>query len=269
MNTKPNALSLGRITITFSATESQPHSLDAITRLAARFSSEVSGVFIEDSDMLRAARLPFALQVCRATNRVRPADLVEIERSLKQRAVSARQLISDTAEQSGVNWNFKVVRQRTASAVLELAQGSDVIVFSSATSKQYRQRVTKEDVLRSTHLSLNGDSIVVLLDDSIAGAKAAELAIKLAELHQIPLSAVAIDYQQEGLDKLVRESLQANRDRVAHIQALCNPRFSEIVTTASALHPLALILPATLIDGSSARIREVEELIDCPILIVN
>ena len=269
MNTKPNALSLGRITITFAATESQPRSLEAITRLAARYSSEVSGVFIEDSDMLRAIRLPFALEVCRATNRVKPADLIEIERSLKQRAVSARQLITDTAEQSGIKWNFKVIRQRTASAVLELAQGSDVIVFSSATSNQHRQRVTKEEVSRSPHHPLNGDSIVVLLDDSVAGAKAAEFAHKFAELRQILLSAVVIDTQQEGLDKRVHRLLQESRYRVAHIQALCNPGFSEVVTTASALHPVALVLPATLIDGSSERIREFEEQIDCPILIVN
>ncbi len=269
MKTQSKALALGRITITFAATESQPRSLEAITRLAASFSSEVSGVFIEDSDMLRAARLPFALEVCRATNRVRPADLVEIERSLNQRAVSARQLITDTAQQSGIKWNFKVVRQRTASAVLELAQGSDVIVFSSATPKRHRQRLTRVDAIRSTHHLQTADPIAVLLDDSIAGAKAAEFAHKLAELRQVSLSAIAIDSQQKGLDKLVDQLQQESTSRVADIQTLCNPRFSEIVTTACTLHPLALVLPGTLIDGSSERIREFEELMDCPILIVN
>jgi hypothetical protein len=269
MNTKANTLSLGRITITFAATESQPRSLEAIARLAASFSSEVSGVFIEDLEMLRAARLPFALEVCRATNRVKPADLVEIERSLKQKAVTARQLIADTAEQSGIKWNFKVVRQRTASAVLELAQGTDVIVFSSATSKQHRQRVRKEELFHSVHHELNGDSIVALLDNSEAGGKALEFAHKLAEFRHIPLSAVVIDAQQVGLDKLVHQLQRESGERIAHLQVLCNPRFSEIVTTASAFHPVALVLPTTLIDGSTERIRKFEELIDCPILIVN
>jgi hypothetical protein len=264
----PRALSLKRITIAFAAAESQPHSLDAIARLAADFEAEVSGVFIEDADMLRAARLPFAVEVCRATNVVRRVDSGAIERGLKKRAAAARKLIVEAAERSGARWSFEVVRRRKASAVLELAKATDVTVFAAATSFRLRPRVARDATRSATHQSSGGESIVVLVDRSAAAGRAIQIAHKLAEMRGIPVRAVLVAASKVGLDRLTERLQRTGRLDSSHIQGLCRPQFSAIAEAARVQRPAVVVLPIALVEGSTERVHALEQALENPILIV-
>ena len=263
------ALSIKRITIAFAAAESQSHSLAAIARLASEYAAEVSGVFIEDADMLRAARLPFALEVCRATNLVRRVDSGEIERGLKERAAAARKLIVQTAERTGAKWSFEVVRQRKASAVLELTKGTDVTVFAAA-SAVHAHGIVAPGALKSTpRPASRGESIVVLVDRSAASRRAVQVAHRLARMRGLPIHAVVVAATQAGLDRLTRQLQSTDRLDASNIHGLCRPpHFSDVAEAARTWRPAAVILPIALVEGSSEHIHALEEALENPILIV-
>jgi len=268
MRRKSGALSIERITVAFAATDPQPRSLEAIATLAAGHKAEVSCVFIEDIDMLRAARLPFALEVCRATNLVRSIDSGEIERSLKKRATAARKLFAETAERSGAKWSFEVVRERTASAVLKLAKGTDVTMFSAATSLRYRGPVVSDRTKGTELLSPDAGSIVVLVDRSAASSRAVQVAHKLADVRGIPLHALVVAATKAGLDRLSGQLQRTGEVEASHIHGLCNPQFDDIATAARAYCPAAMVLPIAQVEASSERIHDLEASIENPILIV-
>ena len=54
--TKRAELSLKRIAIAFMDGDAEFNTLEALSKLAAKAQAQMSGVFIEDSEMLRAAR---------------------------------------------------------------------------------------------------------------------------------------------------------------------------------------------------------------------
>ena len=268
MKKEPGTLSLQRISVALATPGSRTQSLDAIAGLAAIHGAQVSYVFIEDADMLRAARLPFALEVCRATNVVRRVDSSEIERGLRECAVAIRKLVAETAERAGARWSFEVVRQRTATAILELAKRTDVTVFTAATSLPYQGPVAPEVAKNTDHFPAAGESIVVLVDRSAASGRAVQVAHSLAEMHGIAIHAVVAAGTRPGLDRLNAQLRRTTDLDAAHIQDLYRPEFSDIVAAARARRPAAAVLPITLVKGSSERIRELEDAIDNPILIV-
>lgn len=264
----PGNLSFERIVIAFATVESQRHSLESIARLAAGHNAEVSGVFIEDADMLRAASLPFALEVCRATNIVRRVDSDEIERGLRERALVARKLVAETARQSGAKWSFQVVRQRTATAVLDLARETDVTVLSTTSSSRYRDQTMPRKGNFAGRTAYPGESIVVLFDQSAASGRAILLAHKLAEIRRLPIRAVVVAASQEDLDRLTGQLQRTVGLDSSLIHRLRRPNFGEILSSIHALHPAATVLPLALVKGSSERIHGLEQAIDNPILIV-
>ncbi len=257
-----------RITVAIAAGESQPHSLESIVRLAAGYEAKVTGVFIEDVDMLRAARLPFARELCRATNVVRSADSTEIERALKKRAAQVRDLIARTAEQAGAKWSFEVIRQPKARAVLELAMQTDVTVFAAASAHHYHGRTVPDIAASSARHPMSGESIVILVDQCAASRRVLQVAHILAAKRHIPIHAVTIAATRDELDRLA-EQLQTSADIAAsHINGLCRPQFNDIVRAAGAARPAAVILPIDLVAGSSDYVHELEEALENPILIV-
>jgi hypothetical protein len=265
---KPTTLAVNRITIAFALNESPTHALETIAKLAAGYEAEVSCVFIEDADMLRAAGLPFALEVCRATNLVRRVDSSEVERGLKERASAARKLVAEAAELTGAKWSFEVLRQRTAIALLDLAKRTDVMMFAAATSLRSPSRVAPQATISAIHHPSLDESIVVLVDRSAASGRALQVAHKLAEIRHIPVRAVIIAATNAGLDRLRGQLQRMGGVDAAHIRSLCRPQFSDVAAAASAARPATVVLPIALIAGSSERIHALEEAIDSPILIV-
>jgi hypothetical protein len=72
-----------------------------------------------------------------------------------------------------------------------------------------------------------------------------------------------------GVERLTAQLHRSGHVDAAHIEGLCRPQFGDIAAAASARHPAAVVLPITLVEGSSDRIGELEEAVENPILIVN
>ena len=269
MTRKSKPLRLERIAVALSAPESKATILDTINILAADNDGEITYVFIEDPDLIRAAQLPFAVEVCRATNVTRRIDSSELERGLRERARELKQSVRQAAERTGTKWSFEVVRQRTASAVLELTKTTDITFLAASSIISHGQRsVPNRGVMMHADPS-PGDTVVVVIDRSAAGTRAVAVARKLARARDLILSGVVVAASQAGIDRIQSQLRAPGAFDFDELVSLFQPQFSEITTAVARYgNPAAVVLPISQLDASSERIHQLELEIDSPLVIV-
>jgi nucleotide-binding universal stress UspA family protein len=132
MNESERELIIRRILV---ALDASPHSLSALeaaAELAASFSAELLGLFVEDINLLRLAELPFAREVGHFSGTVRRLDTQRVERQLRARAGRARQALAATAERAQVRWSFQTTCGQIASELLSAALDVDLVILGKA-----------------------------------------------------------------------------------------------------------------------------------------
>ncbi|MEP1906297.1 MAG: hypothetical protein ABJJ29_22020, partial [Nitratireductor sp.] len=85
--------------------------LSLAARLAASVDARLSGVFVEDEDLLNLAGLPFAREIS-FSGQVSPVDPDRMLRAMRAQAESARRVLSRIADEAHVEWSFDVRRGR-------------------------------------------------------------------------------------------------------------------------------------------------------------
>lgn len=129
MNREERELRIHRILV---ALDASPHSLaalEAAAELARRFRAELSGLYVEDVNLLRLSELPFAEELSLFSTARRRLDRKEINRQLRAHRVRVRRLISRAGEGAEVRWTFRVSRGRVAPEVLQAASEADMLVL--------------------------------------------------------------------------------------------------------------------------------------------
>jgi len=129
MNKKKHELLIRRILV---ALDASPHSLaalEAAVDLAARLRAELSGLFVEDVNLLRLAGSPLAQEVGFFSATRRRLDAQQIERQLRAQASRVRQALQAMAEPAEVQWSFRIARGVIASELLTAAAEVDLIIL--------------------------------------------------------------------------------------------------------------------------------------------
>lgn len=103
--------------------------LEAAAALAQQLQASLQGLFVEDSDLLRVAQLPFAQEVAFTSAIARRLELAQLERELKTRAEELRRLLESLARQRRFECSFTVVRGALLSAVLTAAEKVDIYIL--------------------------------------------------------------------------------------------------------------------------------------------
>ena len=101
-----------------------------ISRLAARLHAEIAGLFVEDTNILRSAALPFVRRFAGPSGAWQDFGVAEVERELKSLAARARQALAAAAEHNQVRWTFKVVRGRVGVEIFSAAGQADLVVLA-------------------------------------------------------------------------------------------------------------------------------------------
>jgi nucleotide-binding universal stress UspA family protein len=129
MNKKKRELLIRRILV---ALDASPHSLaalEAAVDLAARLRAELSGLFVEDVNLLRLAGSPLAQEVGFFSATRRRLDAQQIEWQLRAQASRVRQALQAMAEPAEVQWSFRIARGVIASELLTAAAEVDLIIL--------------------------------------------------------------------------------------------------------------------------------------------
>ena len=121
----------GRIRRIAVALDASPHSLQGLALaagIAAALNAELEGVFVEDTELLRLARLPFLRELRIATLCESALDAERLERELRAAARGVRERLERTASELGVVSSFRVWRGDLEAEIL--GAGLDAELFA-------------------------------------------------------------------------------------------------------------------------------------------
>lgn len=264
------------------ALDGSPHSLAALTAaadLAAALGAEITGVFVEDANLVRLAALPFASEISRFSGEVRALAPTSMKRGMRAQAARARRALIRRAEGLGLRWSFEVIRGDIPELLLAKSDQADIVIMGRASWTEGRRLgSTVKAVIelgRRPTLVLHRDTdlpnrILIVFDGSSASDQGLAAGALLASHfgHKLSILVLAKDESHAGqLQAKAAEYMQGSNLQ-ADYRWLLSPSPHELVRAVQSLGIIA-ILPAELetLDGFdlTAAINQLE----CPILVVH
>lgn len=173
-----------RMLVALDAAAHDPGALDILARVARALDAELAALIVQDVDLLRLARLPFARELGAATAIERPLDPEQLRAALCARARRAEQGLSRQAGRARLSLQStegKIVRNALAAA-----EGSDFLLFGAAPQ---RPRTLARG--RTT-----AGSIVLLLEDAPLPVSTLHVAMRLQRDLGAPLSVLVAAAEQ-------------------------------------------------------------------------
>jgi nucleotide-binding universal stress UspA family protein len=272
------------------ALDTSGHSLAALAaaaELAARLKAELTGLFVEDINLLRLAGLPFAREIRYPSAVVQPIESPRLEQELKAQAVQARQALAAAAEQAQVAWSFRVVRGQVTGEVLAAALEADLLSLGIASWPSTRRgrlgstaRTVAAEAPQAVLLLQRGDKIrlpvLVTYDGSPAARRALAIAVQLVPTTEPagwPPLTVLLLADEEALDTLQRLEqevitwLQEHRLK-ANYRRLIRTDVLHLAQAVQAEQGGLLVLAGQRFLIQAEVIQELLNQIDCPILLI-
>ncbi|NTV45107.1 MAG: universal stress protein [Chlorobiales bacterium] len=176
------------------AIDGSPHSqaaLEAAAEMAHLLQAELTGIFVEDINLIRLAELPFAREVCQNRVTSEKLSISQIERQLRLQAKEAQEALQRSAERSTVQCSFRVVRGTVSAELLAAALEADLLALGRTSSSFSRPRhlgstakmAIEQD--QRTVLLMRPDMalkhpVAVIYDGSEGSAQALAVAAKIA-----------------------------------------------------------------------------------------
>ena len=255
--------------------------LQAAAKLAARFDAELLGVFVEDTNLFRAAQSPIAREIGLFSATRRRMSLQEIERQLRVQAHRVQRAFSRALERQKIEGSFRVARGAIIAQLLDAAYEADILILGKAGGSPVRRRqvgsTTRAAVMEAPKLTLilrNGTRLepplLVLHDGSTLSQKGLFIAAALAEKEGGPMTVLALAEEPEdaiGLRKKVAEQLGSLRVPV-YLHAITISRESKLIHTLQLQRYGTLVVPAISdLWGTETLIKLLNEA-EAPVLLV-
>jgi nucleotide-binding universal stress UspA family protein len=278
MSAKQEAEAIRRILV---AVDASPHSLSALraaVELAKRFEAELTGVFVEDINLLRLAELPFARQV-RVYSPAQPLDTQHLEQELRALAQRARQALTQSARRANLRTSFLVRRGVVSSELLKAALEADLVILGKAGWSRRRRMGSTTRVLvaqspSSTlilqHGSRLGMVMGVIYDGSDIAQKALLTASRLLQgtngFLTVVIMADEIEmarFRQSQVTKWLRE-----RRMMASYRWLVGGEGQMLVSLLKSVNFGSLILPVGMEAVPTTIVNELLDEVQIPVLLV-
>jgi len=128
---EPARTSVRRILVALDASPSSLQALALAARVAAEAHADLEGLFIEDTDLLSFAELPFASVTGAHLGRSRRMDQGEIQRAIRLQAQRAREAMARATSAVQVRWSFRVVRGNVQRVLVDEASRVDMLSLGS------------------------------------------------------------------------------------------------------------------------------------------
>jgi len=246
--------------------------------MAERAGAEIVGIFVEDEDLLRVARLPFAREYGVWEPRGRPFDPGEMERRLRaQAAVLRREMERETAR-TRLTWSFRVARGSVAAEVVAAGEQADVIFVGRTREHAPSKRLgstaravvarSRRTVFCVRHSPASGRSVVAAYD----GSDRSDLALRTAADLAGPGPDGVVVLVPAGADvgALTARALERLGDlgKFARILSMEAPTFAALLETATHLDARAVVIGEGACGISPDLAEALADAIDRPVVIV-
>lgn len=280
MTAQGDLASIRRILV---ALDASPESLAALKHaadLAARLQAELTGLFIEDEDLLNLAQFPFAREVSRLTRAGRTFDRATLEEDLKAQAALSRRALKELAEAMNLRWSFRVLRGRIERELETAASEADLLAIGRRPSRIGRERLgrTTARMARELHCSvlLAGPKraapdapVALLYAQSPCGDAALDMAAQAAREEKRPLLVVIPAKDQaefEARRVQVQEGVGGGTIKLQFRAAIGGDGAARRAVEKAA--PRLLVLGCDAAGQLSADWAEAAGDADCPVLVV-
>ncbi|MFZ0693692.1 MAG: universal stress protein [Alphaproteobacteria bacterium] len=186
MNKLDSLFEVRRILVAFNPMTPGTALLDTAVDFARHIQAELDALFVEDTELMRLAELPFVHELSLPGGTLKPLDIAEIEREWRARAANMRQALEARAQESAIRCSFRVVRGRMDTEVRAAADTADLVMLDRSGGAVTRHARLKSRwnlpatdsprpvlMLRGRHAEI--ESIIVLYAD--AGSSKSALGI--------------------------------------------------------------------------------------------
>ncbi len=254
----------GRVLLALDSASDNRNALRTAVRLAARLRAELRGMFLEDTDLLRIAGLPFAEEILHWSARERSLGAGELERSLKALAARVRQELAQAALEADVRWSFRVERGPRMQLLLQAGDRYDLLLVGerrrSAAGLVAPDRVRREPTVYVVFTGTKSGKRALRAGAAMLQAHSAQLTVFVAG----PDRAATRELHAEAIRRLEKEGLIARLvDCPADIPGESLPE------RLTGLCGIALILPLdSELPQQPQRFQQLLERVNCPLLLV-
>jgi len=269
-----------RILVALDASYHSLAALEAAAELAASLGAELSGLFVEDVNLLRLASSPVAREVRYPFVSAGRMDRAGMERGLRAQAVQARRALAAACEPRRIKWSFRVTRGEVAGEVLAAASEADLLTLGRASRPLIRQvrlgstarAATAQD--RCSVLLLRRDMriappVVVVYDGSPTARKALAWAARLAQRKKWGFLTVLVEADARDRARQLQLQVAHGLRRpglVLRYRWLRSTDLPVLVHRIRAERSGVLILGGTLLPSDSLQV--LVDRVDCPVLVV-
>ncbi|MDX1574564.1 MAG: hypothetical protein R3285_00135 [Kiloniellales bacterium] len=125
-----------RVLVALDPCEVDPADLEASARLAAGLNAELVALFVEDSDVIAAADLPFARLIPAGCRNLAALDGAAMRRAFRIAEGRAREHLSNAAQRWHLDWSFEVTEVRQAGETVAQLRREDFLALASATGRR-------------------------------------------------------------------------------------------------------------------------------------
>jgi len=268
-----------RILVALDASALSLVALEEAASLAAAMEAELTGLFVEDINLVRIAALPFARQLSFPSGAEEPMSSTRIDRELRARGELARKALAAAAERRHTPWSFRTVRGQVTGEILAAALQADLIFFGKtgwspaqslgSTALALIARVPGAVVLVQQEVP-RGDPILTLYDGSSGGRQAVETALRLANARQVGLVVFISSDTPEAGERLQQQAMQVVGNRLpgARFLRMHNRDPRRFAQALRAEGGGLLVLAGDSPVAQEAAIRQLLELTRNPVLLI-
>jgi nucleotide-binding universal stress UspA family protein len=267
-----------RVVVPLDAASEYHAATDTAARLAARAKASLHGIFVEDEDLLRLARLPFARQITFAGG-AEPFPAERVELHLQAAAERAGRDLRRAAKRYGVDCSFEIVRG-ASEIVLSGVTERDLVVAGALTrpiAGDFRVECrwwSSIEVATGPFLLTRGGwdgagSVVLLLHDrGPVSVRLIEAAAQVAEAREGALRVICPPavVGADGFETWIAERLAPFSVRTQIEAAPAEP--AALHRRIGELDCRLLAIDAGRSEGQSGPLREFLESFTCDILFV-
>lgn len=272
MNPKATGSRL-RVIVAVGPAATDPLAFAAAARLAQAAGAELTALFVEDTNLLRLAELPFAMEIGATFTTPRRLTTFDVERALKNQADELRRALAEISSTLRLETSFDVVRGRPARALLEASGETDLIVLASAAVRSLTPAATTTIVRTALRAKLTGAisrrprPVAAVMQSGPTGLRALAAAHSLAQASATDLILLVAEHGTPGaelsatIDAWLQE--QGAIARIVQLPDLAPATVGELVANED---PCALFWPE---DGELKTAADVLlDSINCPLIVV-
>jgi len=266
VSVQPERYRIRRITVALRGQAAEARLLGSAARLARETAAELTGVFLEDIDLMRLAELPLAIEICRTTNVRRPVEAVELARQLASQAATAEQVLARAAEEAGVAWSFRVARGVVTALLTEAVAEADITLVPAT-----RRVLWAYGEGTAADAGPRGEGrapIAVLFDRSAAAMRALDVGLRLVTTEQRPLTVILSSPTREGGDRLREQAERALGTQAARFHMLVRAETAQLLETVREQRTGMLVVPALETSLLADTVHALQRHLDCAALLV-